>query len=93
MHGLEEAEIRSFRGTEHDFNFVALLFLVSPALKKMTITLDCMADASEESCQKLREIVAGHPGACLEIHQNTSGVFYEFRQSNFTKIPDDHYYG
>uniref|UniRef100_A0A0E0Q3C0 F-box domain-containing protein n=1 Tax=Oryza rufipogon TaxID=4529 RepID=A0A0E0Q3C0_ORYRU len=93
VHGLEEAEIRSFRGTEHDFNFVALLFLVSPALKKMTITLDCMADASEESCQKLREIVAGHPGACLEIHQNTSGVFYEFRQSNFTKTPDDHYYG
>uniref|UniRef100_A0A0E0LGB7 F-box domain-containing protein n=1 Tax=Oryza punctata TaxID=4537 RepID=A0A0E0LGB7_ORYPU len=92
VHGLEEAEIRNFRGTKHDFNFVALLFLVAPALKKMTVTLDCMA-TSEESCQKLREIVADRPGACLEIHQNTSGVFYEFRQSNFTKTPDDHYYG
>ncbi|KAF0926872.1 hypothetical protein E2562_027728 [Oryza meyeriana var. granulata] len=58
----------------------------------MTITLDRMANASEESYQRLREIPADHPGACLEIHHNTSGVFYEFRSSDFIKTPDDHYY-
>ncbi|XP_015694505.1 uncharacterized protein LOC102716146 [Oryza brachyantha] len=92
VYGLEEVEIRNFRGTKHDFTFMSLLFLVAPLLKKMKITVDGMANASEESSQGLREIAAEHPGACFEVYYNTTGEFYEFRPSNFIKTPDDHYY-
>lgn len=83
MDVLEEVEIRNFRGLEHDFAFVDMLFGVSTAIKKMTITLHHLASPSEE----LRSL--GNLGTCFEINYNTSEVLYAPPDSLFPKTPDD----
>ncbi|KAF7016001.1 hypothetical protein CFC21_029700 [Triticum aestivum] len=80
---LDEVEIRNFRGLEHDFAFVDMLFGVSTAIKKMTITLHHLASPSEELFS------LGNLGTCFEINYNTSEVSYAPPDSLFPKTPDD----
>ncbi|CAM0905206.1 unnamed protein product [Alopecurus aequalis] len=77
---LEEVEIRNFRGSEHDFAFVDMLFGMSTALKKMTITFHHLASPSELLCSL---------GTSFEIKYNTSEVLYEPPSSLFPETPDD----
>uniref|UniRef100_A0ACD5UYB0 Uncharacterized protein n=1 Tax=Avena sativa TaxID=4498 RepID=A0ACD5UYB0_AVESA len=81
---LEEVEIRNFRGSEHDFAFVEMLFSMSPAMKKMTITLHHLASPSELL------LSLGNLETCFEIKYDTSEVSYEPSFSLFPETPDDH---
>ncbi|KAM0879619.1 hypothetical protein ACQ4PT_034122 [Festuca glaucescens] len=80
---LEEVEIHNFRGSEHDLAFVGMLFGMSTAIKKMTITLRHLASPSE----LLHSL--GNLGTCFEIKYDTSEVSYEPPSSLFPETPDD----
>jgi hypothetical protein len=69
---LEEVEIQDFRGENHGFDFLKLIFKCAPKLTKVTITVGkrIRPSAPERCAKKIYRISLAYPSVKFYVYLN-----------------------
>jgi hypothetical protein len=71
---LEEINIDGFKGTDHELDFLELLFRCAALLKRMTVRLSRKLLPSDEGCKEMFSIFEAYPSVQCYVYRTSRRV-------------------